>query len=52
MGLEADLDYLFSNINNNQHKWAVSIGIPYGTNLWQDGDSSNKMEPSKLHSRK
>ena len=29
------LDY----ITNNAHPWKVSIGVPYGTSLWQVGDS-------------
>ena len=26
-------------ITNNEHRWKVSIGVPYGTSLWQVGDS-------------
>lgn len=26
-------------ITNPQHKWKVCIGVPYGTSLWQVGDS-------------
>ena len=29
-------------INNPRHKWAVCIGVPYGTALWQVGDSSEQ----------
>jgi hypothetical protein len=34
-----DLEFL-NYINNNAHKWSVCIGVPYGTSLWQVGDSS------------
>ena len=27
-------------INNDKHHWWASIGVPYGTHLWQVGDSS------------
>ena len=27
-------------INNPEHMWCVCIGVPYGTALWQVGDSS------------
>jgi hypothetical protein len=29
------LDY----IKEEEHKWAVCIGVPYGTHLWQAADS-------------
>jgi hypothetical protein len=32
------LDFL-SYINNPNHRWSVCIGVPYGTALWQVGDS-------------
>jgi hypothetical protein len=32
------LDYIF----DNDHPWMVSIGVPYGTHLWQVADSSEQ----------
>ena len=32
------LDFL-SYINSPEHEWVVCIGTPYGTALWQVGDS-------------
>jgi hypothetical protein len=30
-------------INNHQnHKWSICIGVPYGTSLWQVGDSTQR----------
>ena len=29
-------------INNPEHEWAVCISVPYGTALWQVGDSSEQ----------
>ena len=53
MVTEADLDYLFLNqINNEQHKWAVCIGVLYGTNLWQVGDSSQQNGAFKIALKK
>ena len=39
-------------INNNQHTWAVCIGVPYGTNLWQVGDSSQQNGAFKIQLKK
>jgi hypothetical protein len=33
-----DLEFL-EYINNSEHRWSVYIGVPYGTSLWQVGDS-------------
>jgi hypothetical protein len=33
-----DIQFL-EYINNTDHKWSVCIGVPYGTSLWQVGDS-------------
>jgi hypothetical protein len=33
-----DIEFL-EYINNKTHKWSVCIGVPYGTSLWQVGDS-------------
>jgi len=38
------LDY----INNEETKWTVCIGVPYGTNLWQVGDSSQQNGAYKM----
>ncbi len=38
------LDY----INNPSSKWTVCIGMPYGTNLWQVGDSSQQNGAYKM----
>jgi hypothetical protein len=38
------LDY----INNPSSKWTVCIGVPYGTNLWQVGDSSQQNGAFKM----
>jgi len=32
----AFLDY----VTSKETKWTVCIGVPYGTNLWQVGDSA------------
>jgi hypothetical protein len=32
------LDY----INTEENKWTVCIGVPYGTHIWQVGDSSKQ----------
>ena len=29
-------------INDSNTKWSVCIGVPYGTSLWQVGDSSQQ----------
>ena len=29
-------------INNTEHKWVVTIGVPCGTVLWQVGDSAEQ----------
>merc|ERR1712038_834958 len=29
-------------INDESHEWCVCIGVPYGTHLWQIGDSSQQ----------
>ena len=36
-----DLSFL-RYINNENTKWAVCIGVPYGTAFWQVGDSSEQ----------
>ena len=36
-------------INNNEHKWSVNLGVPYCTNLWQSGDSSEQNGKFKLN---
>ena len=36
-------------INNSQHKWCVCIGVPYGTSMWQVGDSKEQNGAFKIH---
>jgi hypothetical protein len=33
-----DLDFL-TYVNDENHRWSIVIGVPYGTALWQVGDS-------------
>ncbi len=33
-----DIEFL-EYINDSKHRWSVCIGVPYGTSLWQVGDS-------------
>ena len=42
-----DLEFL-TYINNPQHKWNVCIGVPYGTSLWQVGDSCQQNGKFKI----
>lgn len=35
-------------INDENHKWRVCLGIPYGTSLWQVGDSSEQNSSFKI----
>ena len=35
-------------INNKAHPWKVHIGVPYGTSIWQDGDSAEQIGSFKL----
>ena len=37
-----------SYINDAAHKWVVCIGVPYGTSLWQVGDSSEQNGAYKM----
>ena len=39
-------------INNNKHKWKVCIRVPYGTNLWQVGDSAQQNGSFKMALKK
>jgi hypothetical protein len=36
-----DLEFL-EYMNNPAHPWSVCIGVPYGTSLWQVGDSTEQ----------
>ena len=36
-----DLSFL-EYINDDDHLWNVTLGVPYGTALWQVGDSSQQ----------
>ena len=40
-GSRIELHFL-AYINDPAHKWVVCIGVPYGTALWQVGDSSEQ----------
>jgi hypothetical protein len=40
-GSRFELDFL-EYINNDETKWCVNIGLPYGTSYWQVGDSTEK----------
>ena len=35
-------------INDEKHKWKVFIGVPYGTSLWQAGDSAEQNGAYKI----
>ena len=35
-------------INNDEYKWRVCIGVPYGTNIWQVGDSAEQNGSFKI----
>ena len=39
-------------INDAWHEWAVCIGVPYGTSLWQVGDSSQQNGAFKIALKK
>jgi hypothetical protein len=45
-----DLKFL-EYINDEKHKWSVCIGIPYGTSLWQVGDSAYQNSQFKVRVR-
>jgi hypothetical protein len=38
------LDY----VNDQAHPWSVCIGVPYGTALWQVGDSTEQNRNFKV----
>jgi hypothetical protein len=35
-------------INDQAHRWTVAIGVPYGTHVWQVGDSSEQNGAFKM----
>ena len=35
-------------VTNKEHEWCVCIGVPYGTSLWQVGDSSEQNGAYKM----
>ena len=39
-------------INNPEHLWTFAIGVPYGTALWQVGDSTEQNGCFKMHTSK
>ena len=42
-----DVEFL-KYINDDKHKWAVCIGVPYGTSYWQVGDSKEQNGTFKM----
>lgn len=49
-GHQSRLDHTFlSYINNENHKWRVCLGVPYGTSLWQVGDSAEQNGAFKIY---
>ena len=46
-GSRFDLNFL-TYINNAETEWSVCIGVPYGTALWQVGDSSEQNGAYKI----
>ena len=42
-----DLDFL-RYINENEHKWCICVGVPYGTSYWQVGDSPEQNGSFKI----
>jgi len=40
-GSRFEIDFL-EYINSPEHKWTVCVGVPYGTGIWQVGDSSEQ----------
>ena len=42
-----DLEFL-KYINGEDHRWNVTLGVPYGTALWQVGDSSEQNGKFKM----
>jgi len=50
-GSRFDLNFL-EYINNPETEWCVCIGVPYGTSLWQVGDSSQQNGSYKMASAK
>ena len=38
-GSRIELEFL-QYVSDPEHKWVICIGVPYGTSLWQVGDSS------------
>jgi hypothetical protein len=48
-GHQSRFDEVFLRyINDPAHKWVVAIGVPYGTHIWQVGDSSFAVQTSFL----
>jgi hypothetical protein len=39
-------------ISSNETKWTVCVGVPYGTHLWQVGDSAEQIRAFKMASIK
>jgi hypothetical protein len=46
-GSRFGLDFL-RYISNNETKWTVCVGVPYGTHLWQVGDSAEQNGSFKM----
>ena len=47
-GSHFDLEF-FKYIRDENHKWTVVFGVPYGTPLWQVGDSSEQNGTYKIY---
>jgi hypothetical protein len=46
-----DVEFL-EYINDDEHPWCFAIGVPYGTALWQVGDSSQQNGALKIYMSK
>ena len=46
-----ELDFV-EYIHSNKHPWTVCIGVPYGTGLWQIGDSAEQNGSWKMQMKK
>jgi hypothetical protein len=48
-GHQSQFDETFLRyINDKRHRWSVAIGVPYGTQVWQVGDSSEQNGAFKM----
>ena len=42
MDIDLDWNAYFYSICNPAHEWVICIGVPYGTAVWQVGDSAEQ----------